>query len=149
LCHDSPNEKIASGQKFADLSLLVNGRFPSMWQMEFTDHVTWCSTQTRTSPAQKNAVTAPQSDQVARPPISAGTAKPRCACQNPFAMAHGVVPNSHGECGSPSRSAKAWCRRWSATRVVTGPCSAVLPAIASVARDHGLALNEPWVKCRW
>ncbi len=32
----------ASGQKLADLSRLVKGRSPIMWQMEFTDQVTWC-----------------------------------------------------------------------------------------------------------
>jgi len=31
-----------------------------MWQIELIDHVTWCSTPTRTSPAQKNEVTAPR-----------------------------------------------------------------------------------------
>jgi hypothetical protein len=39
-----------------------NGRSPIMWQIELTDQVTWCSTATRTSPAQKNAVSAPHQD---------------------------------------------------------------------------------------
>ncbi len=72
-----------------------------------------------------------------------------CACQNPLASAHGDVPNSHGECGSPSRSANAWCRRWSATQVIGEPCTAMLPAIARPTRSQRLALNDPWVKCRW
>jgi aconitate hydratase len=44
----------------------------------------------------------------------------RCACHKPLATATGVVPNSHGECGSPSLSAKAWWRRRSATQSITG-----------------------------
>src|SRR5262249_40384258 len=121
-----------------------NGRSPIMWQMELVDHVTWCSTATRTNPAQKNAVSAPHQDQVINPPSTAGSTKvtvvhstniplirtmslsanrsganrsllvtsssnsqPMCACQKPLASAHGEVPNSHGECGSPSRSEKA------------------------------------------
>src|SRR5690606_8667508 len=157
-----------------------------MWQIEFTDQVTWCSTHTRTNPAQNNAGTAPHHDHVMRPPSRAGrangssdhsgnrlltlrmagslrrsgakrsallrsrlTTQPMWACPNPLAMAHGDVPNSHGECGSPSLSEKAWCRRWSATQVMTGPCRAMLPAMAITTRSHGLALNDPWVKWRW
>ncbi len=32
--------RIASGQKLAERSRLVNGRWPIMWQIEFTDQVT-------------------------------------------------------------------------------------------------------------
>src|SRR2546421_11856905 len=72
LCHDSPMLRIAIGQKFADLSRVVNGRSPTRWHTEFTDHVTWCRNVTLTRLAQKNAVTAPHHDQVSRPPITAG-----------------------------------------------------------------------------
>jgi len=40
LCHDSPMLRMAIGQKFADLSRVVNGRSPIMWHTEFTDQVT-------------------------------------------------------------------------------------------------------------
>jgi hypothetical protein len=69
-----------------------------------------------------------------------------CECQKPLAIASGVVPNSHGECGSPSRSEKAWWRRWSATQATTEPCDARLPASASAIRSGLLALKLPWVK---
>ena len=46
-----------------------------MWQIELIDQVTWCSTATRTSPAQKNAVSAPHQDIVIRPPITAGASR--------------------------------------------------------------------------
>ena len=35
-----------------------------------------------------------------------------------------------GECGSPSRSAKLWCLRWSETQRITGPCTAIEPSTA-------------------
>jgi hypothetical protein len=44
---------------------------PIMWQIEFIDQLTWCNTATRTSPAQKNAVSAPHQDMVIRPPSRA------------------------------------------------------------------------------
>src|SRR5690606_8219772 len=72
LCHDSPIDRIASGQKFADLSRALYGRSPMMWQIELIDHVTWCTTATRTRLPQKNAVSAPHHDQVTRPPMTAG-----------------------------------------------------------------------------
>src|SRR5690349_16064342 len=72
LCQDSPIEAMASGQKFAALSRDSNGRSPIRWQIEFTDHVTWCSTATLTKLAQKNAVTAPHQDNVITPPSTAG-----------------------------------------------------------------------------
>src|SRR4051794_796073 len=64
LCQDSPIDRMASGQKFAALSRLAKGRAPIMWQIELIDQVTWCRNDTRTRPAQKNAVTAPHHDQV-------------------------------------------------------------------------------------
>ena len=72
LCQDSPKLSRSSGQKFADLSRAANGRSPIMWQIELTDQVTWCSNAIRTSPAQKNADSAPAQDQVIRPPRTAG-----------------------------------------------------------------------------
>jgi hypothetical protein len=48
-------DAMASGQKFAERSRALNGRSPIRWQIELTDQVTWCSTATRTRPAQKNA----------------------------------------------------------------------------------------------
>ena len=74
---------------------------------------------------------------------------PMCACQNPRTSAAGDVPKSHGECGSPSASAWAWCRRWSATQCRIGPCTARLPATASAIRSPRRARNARWVKCRW
>jgi len=59
------------------------------------------------------------------------------------------VPNSHGECGSPSLSEKAWWRRWSATHPITPPWNAVLPMTASAMRSGRFALNDPCVKYRW
>ena len=44
-----------------------------VWQIELIDQVTWCSSETRTSEPQKNAVAArPASDHVTRPPTTAG-----------------------------------------------------------------------------
>src|ERR1700712_5199853 len=72
LCQDSPNDRNASGQKFADLSRAANGRSPIMWQIELTDQVTWWSNAIRTRPAQKKQVSAPIQDIVSRPPMTAG-----------------------------------------------------------------------------
>src|SRR5690606_12715453 len=73
LCHDSPNDSTASHQTFAERSRAANGRSPNMWQIELIDHVTWCSTPTRTNPAQNRAVSAPHHDHDSRPPSVAGT----------------------------------------------------------------------------
>jgi hypothetical protein len=70
---------------------------------------------------------------------------PKWECQNPFATAVALVPNSHGECGSPSLSVKAWWR-WSATQAMTGPWKAMLPTAASATRTGRVALNARWVK---
>src|SRR3954451_23650680 len=75
LCQDSPMVAMASGQKLVERSRSVHGLLPIMWQIELTDQVTWCSTATRTSPAQNNAVTAPHQDQVSRPPSAAGASR--------------------------------------------------------------------------
>ncbi len=72
--------------------------------------------------------------------------QPMWACQKPLASAVIDVPNSQGECGSPSRSEKAWCLRWSATQPMTGPCMAMLPVTASAIRNARLALKAPWVR---
>jgi hypothetical protein len=66
-----------------------------------------------------------------------------------LATATGVVPNSQGECGSPSLSVKLWWRRWSATQVMIDPWKAMLPATASPIRSARVALNDRWVKWRW
>src|SRR5689334_9867529 len=73
LCQDSPPDGIASHQTFADLSRETNGRLPIAWQIELIDQVTWCSSPTRTSEPQKNAVSAPCQDQVISPPRAAGS----------------------------------------------------------------------------
>ena len=52
--------RMARGQTLAALSREANGRSPIMWQIEFTDQLAWWSSVIRTSPAQKNAVTAPE-----------------------------------------------------------------------------------------
>ena len=80
---------------------------------------------------------------------STSNSQPMCANQKPLTSAGTVSPKRHGECGSPSRSLKAWWRRWSATQRMTGPSMASEPAIASAMRSGRLALNEPWVNSRW
>ena len=47
----------------------VAGCLPNMWQIEFTLHVTWCSSIMRASPAQRSAVSAP--------PIAPESVQPR------------------------------------------------------------------------
>jgi hypothetical protein len=79
LCHDSPALRIASGQKLVARSRETKGRSPTTWQTELIDQVTWCSSATRTSPAQKNAVQAPVQLAVTRPPMTAGSARLRKA----------------------------------------------------------------------
>jgi hypothetical protein len=66
-------DRIASGQKLAALSRLTNGREPTMWHTEFTDHVMWCRNATRTNPAQKIPVTTPHHDIVISPPMTPGS----------------------------------------------------------------------------
>src|SRR5918999_829112 len=75
LCHDSPIDGIASQQTLPDLSRLLKGRLPTVWQIELIDQVTWCSIATRTRLAQKNAVSAPCHDMVQRPPAIGGTSR--------------------------------------------------------------------------
>src|SRR5580704_12346416 len=72
LCHDSPNDRIASHETFLDLSRTSNSALPKVWQMELMDQVMWCRNAIRTRVAQKNAVTAPCQDMDQRPPIRAG-----------------------------------------------------------------------------
>ena len=50
LCHDSPKDRTASGQTLREWSRAANGASPIMWQIELIDHVTWCSSATRTRP---------------------------------------------------------------------------------------------------
>ena len=59
LCQDSPIEITARGQTLRDWSRVWNGLSPKAWQIELIDHVTWCSTATRTRLPQKKAVAAP------------------------------------------------------------------------------------------
>jgi hypothetical protein len=66
---------MANGQTLVERSRWVHGRSPIMWQIELIDQVTWCSRPTRTSPAQKNAVSAPHHDQESSPPRAAGTSR--------------------------------------------------------------------------
>ena len=58
--------------------------------------------------------------------------QPTCACQRPAILPRipGAKP-ACGECGSPSRSAKLWCLRWSETQRMTGPWTAIEPSTAS------------------
>src|SRR5262245_37348218 len=72
LCHDSPIDGIASHQTLPDLSRLLKGRLPTVWQIELIDQVTWWSIATRTRLAQKNAVRAPCHDIVHSPPAIGG-----------------------------------------------------------------------------
>src|SRR3984893_1957465 len=73
LCHDSPNDAIASQDTFRDLSRTSNSSLPKVWQIELMAQVTWCSSAPRTRLPQKKAVTAPCQDIPHRPPISAGS----------------------------------------------------------------------------
>jgi hypothetical protein len=57
----------------------ANGRLPTTWQTELIDQVTWCSSATRTRPAQKNADQAPAQLPVTSPPMTAGRARLRNA----------------------------------------------------------------------
>ena len=136
----------------------VNGLLPIMWQIELIDQVTWCSAAMRTRPAQNSPGSAPHQDQLISPPSAAGAARvstdqprsqPMWACQKPRASAAAEVPYSQGECGSPSLSAKAWWRRWSATQVMIEAWNAIEPAIASPIRNARLALYARWVNRRW
>ena len=77
------------------------------------------------------------------------TASPCARATGPWPAPGRSSPYRHGECGSPSRSEKAWCRRWSATQWMTGPWMASEPATASAICSGRLALNEPCVKWRW
>ena len=81
--------------------------------------------------------------------LSRSNSQPMWACQKPRARAAGPVPNSHGECGSPSLSENAWWRRWSATQLTMLPWKARLPVIASATFSGRAALNDLWVKWRW
>src|SRR5690349_25026786 len=73
LCQDSPIDRKASHQTLPDLSRLLNGRSPMVWQIELIDQVTWCSRETRTSDAQKKAVSAPCQLIDQSPPMTAGS----------------------------------------------------------------------------
>src|ERR1700754_3238623 len=73
LCHDSPMDSTASGQKFRDRSRERNGRLPIMWQIELMDHVTWLEIASRTSPPQKKPVITPTHDHEMSPPSTAGS----------------------------------------------------------------------------
>src|SRR5258708_91804 len=75
LCQDSPNESTASQATFFDLSLASNSRLPKVWQIELIDQVMWCRKDTRTSPAQKNAISAPFQDIVQNPTMTAGATR--------------------------------------------------------------------------
>src|SRR5690606_10727570 len=72
LCQDSPKDGIASHQTLRDRSRTVKFSSPMVWQIELTDHVTWCRSAIRTRLPQKNAVHAPHHDMVTRPPMSGG-----------------------------------------------------------------------------
>ncbi len=58
----------ASGQTLADRSRVLNGRSPTVWQIELIDQVAWCRTAMRTRLPQKNAVSAPLHDCAHSPP---------------------------------------------------------------------------------
>ena len=53
-----------------------------------------------------------------------------------------------GECGSPSSSVWAWCLRWSATQLMTGPWTAIEPAAAKKYSTGLEVRNERWVSIR-
>lgn len=54
-----------------------------------------------------------------------------------------------GECGSRSRSERAWCSRCSATQNSMGPCADMLPRIDSSNATGRLAVYARWLYRRW
>ncbi|GHG03967.1 hypothetical protein GCM10017567_19930 [Amycolatopsis bullii] len=109
-----------------------------MWHREFTDQVTWCSTATRTRPAQKNAVSAPHQDIVTNPPINAGAS-------SVTTVSAGNQRSIRTRSRSASRSgAKRWALVFS--RSNSQPMWACQKPLASAVRSPRLALNAPWVK---
>src|ERR1035438_3616736 len=72
LCHDSPIDSTDSHHTLPERSRERSGRLPVTWQMELMDQVTWWNRPTRTSVAQKKAVTAPGHDIDQTPPASGG-----------------------------------------------------------------------------
>ena len=54
-----------------------------------------------------------------------------------------------GLCGSPSSSVCAWCLRWSATQLMTGPCTAIDPSTAKVYSTGFETWKERCVSSRW
>jgi hypothetical protein len=92
-------DRTASGQKFVALPCARNGRSPIMWQIELIDQVMWCSTAIRTSPAQKNAVRAPQNDIVIRPPRTAGASRLTAVHSGNCRLIRAVAPEQPSEVG--------------------------------------------------
>src|SRR6201999_2978245 len=55
LCQDSPKDAMASQETLTERSRDCQSVSPQGWQIELIAQVTWCSSVTRTRPAQKNA----------------------------------------------------------------------------------------------
>src|SRR4051794_23463521 len=60
--------------------------------------------------------------------------QPTWACHSPFSAASTPSPWPCGEWGSPSSSEYAWCLRWSATHVIAGPSTPIVPSTANSQR---------------
>ena len=74
---------------------------------------------------------------------------PTWACSSPRTAPLIPAPApTWGECGSPSSSVWAWCLRWSATQLMTGPWTAIEPAAAKKYSTGLEVLNERWVSIR-
>src|SRR5215475_9226204 len=85
-CQDSPKEGMASQKTLVDLSSMSKRREPKKWQIELTDQVTWCCRKMRTKPPQIRPVSAPFSDQLSRPPSTAGIASEASAISGNFLL---------------------------------------------------------------
>ena len=80
---------------------------------------------------------------------TASNSQPTCACHSPLTPPQNPGPARCGECGSPAWSVNVWCLRWSATQVMTDPCTAIEPSMATIARNARLDSNARWVNMRW
>src|SRR5439155_84869 len=75
--------------------------------------------------------------------------QPMCAKNRPRSAPRRPDPwPTWGECGSPSTSVWAWCLRWSATQLMTGPWTDIVPSTASAYSIHLWVWKARWVSRR-
>ena len=78
--------------------------------------------------------------------------QPMCAWKSPCSIPRTPDPCPSvtcGLCGSPSSSVWAWCLRWSATQLMTGPCTDIDPSTANTYSTGFDVWNERCVSIRW